>query len=49
VVRVFGLGLLAAQYLPGLAVLGWPALAVGAVLLVLAGKGFLRGAQSGDG
>ena len=46
VLSAFGLGLPVAQYLPGVAFVGWAALATGAVLLVLAWRGLVRGARS---
>jgi len=41
----FGLGLLAARHLPWCADFGWPSVALGAALLILAARGLLRGAR----
>ena len=42
VLVAFGVGLLLATYAPRLVVLGWPAVIVGAVALLVAAKGLAR-------
>ncbi len=49
VLAAFGVGILVAAYVPQALVLGWPAVVVGVVLLLIASKGLMRGTTGESG
>ena len=48
VLAALGLGILLTTYFPQVGILGWPALLVGLILLLVAGKGLLRKREPAD-